>query len=176
MVINSTLRTLAHAQFLWCACDSSGSHVSQDSIVGLTFVLLKKIHSSRMSAFRTNGGIIIWHLYESPTTFFSLLLPHIFAGREHHAATVAVRCENIRNFHSCAIPVKPTLFPHFLPNRFLVRDLPLAGQVRSLSHCPQSSGSAILGCWTLVVLCISTNCQCNFHVRSQLSRARSKYI
>ena len=99
---------------------------------------------------------------------FFIVAAHL-CRREHHAATVAVRCENIRNFHSCAIPVKTTLFPHFLPNRFLVRDLPLAGQVRSLSNCPQSSGSAILGCWTLAVLCISTNCQCNFHVQTVLS-------
>ena len=119
----------------------------------------------------------MWHLYESPTTFFSLLLPHIFAGREDHAATVAVHCENIRNFHSCAIPVKPTLFPHFLPNRVLVRDLPLAGQVRSLSHCPQSSGSAIVHFHDLPVqptllrtTLVQAPCWCYRHLKSQLWR------
>ena len=174
--VNSTLHTLAHAQFYLVRVWLKWRVTYHRTVLLVCHLccLEKKIHSSRMSTFRTNGGITIWPLYMSPTTSFSLLLLHIFAGREHHSATVAVHCDNIRSFHSCAIPVKPMLFPHFLPNRVLVRDVPLAGVVRSLFYCPQSSGSAILGCWTLAVLCISTNCQYNFFMYKQFSVIQSQ--
>ena len=166
--VNSTFHTLAHAQFylvrVWLKWRVTSHR---------TALLV-----CRLCCLEKNPYISYVNVPHKWRHHHMALVHVIFAGREHHSATVAVHCDNIRSFHSCAIPVKPMLFPHFSPNRVLVRDVPLAGLVRSLFYCPHSSGSAILGCWTLAVLCISTNCQYNFSCTnsSQLSIARFKYI